>query len=110
MYEEVELNDEIITSLKEKHGDKLNSLDFEEQSVVFKRPSWAVYSRSLDQLTDDDASKSKAIRELVDACVVFPEKDKLKVLLDEYPGMAGTISKAIQKEAGLDLKKTARKL
>ena len=111
MFEPIELTEEIGNELREKYPGKLHRLNLiePEQTIIFKRPSWAVYSQSLDQLTDDDESKARAIKGLVDACVVFPSKDAMKELLDDYPGVAGTISKQIQAASGLDLKKTATK-
>ena len=108
-----ELTDEKVAELKAEHGDgKLHRLDLDQpaQGIVFKRPSLALYSATIDKLTDDEQSKARCLRDLVEGCVVFPEGKDLQAFIKEYPGAIGTIGRTIQQAAGMDAKKKATPL
>jgi hypothetical protein len=101
-----------IEELKIKHKVKeLFSIDLDDAgTVLIKKPSRAVWGRFVDALSDDDASKSRAITELVDSCVVDPEQAEFKTIVDEYPAIVQTIANTIKEVAGLSTKKKAVKL
>lgn len=105
------LSEDLVQELKAKHGDKLHVIDLDEAGeVVFKRPSNAVWSRFVDSLSDDDASKAKSIKDLVETCVVYPALADFRAIVEEFPGIVQTIAGEIKTVAGLSTKKKASKL
>lgn len=102
---------EQIDELKAKHGDKLHAVDFDdpvEATILFKRPSKAVWGRYVDNVSRDTESKTRLGTELVESCVVFPEEAELKQLLADAPGLVLSIVGAISDASGLVQKKPRR--
>ena len=100
--------DEQIEELKTKHGNKLYDLELDEPevTVVFTRPLKAAWDGFVDKLGRDEESRSKAMTSLAKACTVFPPQPELVSIIEEYPGVANTIARAIQETVGLDTKKS----
>ena len=103
--------EEQLAELRTQHSDRLHVVEFDdpvEATVVFKRPSRAVWGRFVDSVGRDSESRTRVGTELVESCVVFPERDELKRLLDDVPGLVLSITGAISDAAGLVQKKPRR--
>jgi len=107
----MKLTKEKIDELKEKYpGVKLwheqtDDDDEESASVVVRSPTGVVFRRFLDELTEDDAKRGKAMRKFVDACVVFPhpkeEAEEVKAIFDEHPGLVVTLAGKLRELGGM---------
>lgn len=106
----MELTEETIASLKQKHGDTLIAVNAPSGvQMVFKKPTKEVWARFQDGLSREKVSRSVALRCLGLDCVVVPSQQEAAALFDEFPGMPGTLSVKLAELAGqtedLDVKK-----
>lgn len=106
----MELTEEAIASLKQKHGESLVAAKTPTgEQMVFKKPSKEVWARFQDGLSRDKVSRSVALRCLALDCVVVPSQQEAAALFDAFPGMPGVLSNSIAELAGqsedLDVKK-----
>ena len=93
--------------LKQEHG-PVFCLETDVGDVVFKIPTRPVWDRYVDSITSDNAAQPS--RTLCQACVVMPSPAEFEAMLAARPGLAGTLTRLIRKEAGANDKAEAKKL
>jgi hypothetical protein len=92
------LDEKTVQDLKEKHGAELVSVE----GLVFRKPTRTEYDRWFDKMQVDKAQASKHARELASSCLVYPDQEAFKALIDRRPGLlATTIVNEITELAGL---------
>lgn len=106
----MELTDEKIAELKQKHGETLIAVNAPSGvQMVFKKPSKEAWARFQDGLSREKVSRSVALRVLALDCVTFPSQQDAAAVFDEFPGFPGTLSVKLAELAGqtedLDVKK-----
>lgn len=108
-----ELTDEKIYELKQKYG-KLYKTTLDTDQVVVWHPLSRSEHRRIAEETETITSMEKLILERQErsclACVVFPEPEIFKSLMEEYAGIAKSISDEIYDHSGFDVKKETEEL
>ena len=108
------VSEETLEALKAKHGNRLHQWIFEddegdEQAIVFRKASKAVWGRYVDSLASD-APRFATSQALVEGCVVFPEIKELRTLVDAEPSLVSAIERQISAVMGKGKKREAVKL
>ena len=92
------LSDETIQQLKAKHGEgNVYSTTFEHAGqIAFRRPTQFEFDRFIARVDDERAA---AVRDLVDACVLFPTGKEFSELSAQFPGLAFELGRRIREAA-----------
>lgn len=77
------LDDKTVEELKAKHGNEL----VEVAGLVFKRPDRSVFDRWFDQMQVDKSKSTMHARELATACLVYPDQQAFRAVIDARPGL-----------------------
>lgn len=95
------LDDKLIASLKEQHGDRIELVADEDLGieVVVRPPTDAEWDRFVAQGADE-SQRHHAPKALARACIVYPAGDELRDLLKKYPAFTVSITKEIVEMAG----------
>lgn len=110
MTEQAELSEAAIAALKQKHGDRLSSVEAPDGTTfIVQRPTKAIWTMFTNEVSKDGSDRATALERFVLDCVVHPERAAVKYLFDEYPAFAASLSGELSKMAGaadtLDVKK-----
>lgn len=92
-----------IEDLKAKHGEVASAKLKDGRLIVIKRPDFASYKRFTDKLTNDKVSKASAFEELVLSCVVEPDKEQARTILQDFPALTVSLASAAQELGGSDI-------
>ena len=65
----------------------LTLVETEKGDLLFKKPTRADYDRWVDKHTYDKSNASANARELAQSCLVYPNRDGLLSVLEEYPAI-----------------------
>lgn len=97
-----EPDDVEIAKLREEH-DRIQVLEVEDYCVIIAQPEYPrlVVKRFLDTLNSDKKRRPEAVAQVFRACVVWPDKDTLKGMIDEAPGLEQTFGGAAAEFLGL---------
>jgi hypothetical protein len=98
-----ELDPKTIEDLKAKHG-RVYQLtvplgDDEPRVFVFRAPKKPEYKRYRKEMFDEE-TRDVATEHLVRDVIVHPDKAGFNALLEEYPALAETIGKDVQRVMG----------
>lgn len=94
------IDEQTIQALKDKHGDKLSTVEFEEATIVLRRPSRAEFQR-FRALVTDEKKRLGAAEKLVRDIVVYPATwEQVDALFDDYPALEDQVSAEAVRMAG----------
>lgn len=68
----MELTQEVIDELKQKHGAALCAVEVGGQTLVFRKPTSAEWDRHVDTVRSDPKETSRSTRVLTNNCCVWP--------------------------------------
>jgi len=97
-----------IAELKQEHGD-VYSLTVGGSEFVVKAPGDGEWYRFLD-LSSEAKKRTRALRLLVESCLLHPSKDEFESLLAKRPAIAMTLGNKLCELAGLEEEATVKKL
>lgn len=83
------ISDEQLAELKDKHGDDMREVEDGDRTFILVKPERP--RGHLDRMAataGNDKKKLEASETLVKACVVHPDKDTMKAVLADEPGLA----------------------
>lgn len=92
-----------LEQLREKHGELAHATTPDGRMIAIARPKGPAFRRFTDKLTADKGSKHSAAEELVLGCVVLPDREQARSILDDYPALMLSLSAAAQELAGSDI-------
>lgn len=92
-----------LAELREKHGELAHASTPDGRLIAIARPKGAAFRRFTDKLTADKGSKHSAMEELVLGCVVHPDREQARSILDDYPALMLGLSASAQELAGADI-------
>lgn len=81
-------SDELVDELREKHGELRVVEDGPRAFVLAKPAQPRAHVERLTAMASNDKKKLEAVEGLVKACCVYPDKETLKRVLEDEPGMA----------------------
>jgi hypothetical protein len=82
-------SDDLLNELREKHGDDMREVEDQERMFVLVKPEKPYgYVDRFMTLAGNDKKRLESFTSLVKACCVYPDKETLKRVLDDEPGMA----------------------
>lgn len=90
-----------LEDLKAKHGEIVEVEDSGRVFVVAKAANPRATLQRFTSLAGTDAKKLEAFESLAKAAVVHPEKDTLKRVLDDEPGLVFTLGEKAGELLGL---------
>jgi hypothetical protein len=102
-----------ITDLKTKHGEiyVLEHPVYTDATVIGRRPTRLEYDRFITEAGDDRKNvKTKALENFVKRAIVHPERAKVEVLLDRYPGLVSGYGDKLLEIIAVDQRVEAKKL
>lgn len=91
-----------IEVLKTQHG-QLHLLELDDEAVVAKAPTRALWKRFRAQ-TQDETKRLIAAENLVRDCVVWPAKNELEAMWERKPGLIESFGSELLELAGLSNK------
>lgn len=101
----MELTEEIIAELKQKHGNHLSAVEVGGQVLVFRRPTRHEWDMHVDIVSADRKETSKSSRVLTNNCCVWPDKAAYEAALNEEPAaLTNSMMQAISDLVGGDAK------
>jgi hypothetical protein len=81
--------DEFLKELRDKHGPDIREVEDGARVFVLVKPERPrAHLDRMATLGSNEKKKVEAAEGLVKACCVWPDKDTLKKVLDDEPGMA----------------------
>lgn len=92
-----------LDKLEKEHGALASARTSDGRDIVIVRPKGSAFRRFTDKLTAEKGSKHSAAEELVLSCVVHPDRDQARSILDDYPALMLSLSAAAQELAGSDI-------
>lgn len=82
-------NDAQLGDLKAKHGDALVYVEDGERTFILAKPERPRgHLERMTTLSGNEKKRLEAAEGLVKTCCVWPDKDTLKSVLEDEPGMA----------------------
>ena len=83
-------SDAVMAELREKHGDDLREIVDGERVFVLAKPEGKVrgYVDRFVSTASNERKKLEATEQLVKACCVYPDKETMRRVLEDEPGMA----------------------
>ena len=91
-----------LDELQAKHGEDLRVVEDGDRLFVVARPEKPrVHVQRFTELGGNDKRKLEAFEGLARACCVYPDKDMLKRILDEEPGLAFELGNAAGELLGI---------
>lgn len=107
----MELTDEKIAELKQKHGKTLVAVEAPNgETVVVRRPTKEEWADFTDSVVRDKTSKHACMERYALQCIVMPERAAAAQLLAEYPAFTASLSVEINKLAGASDELSVKKL
>lgn len=97
-----------LDELAKKHGE-ISIYRTKHGTLALKSPGSADFQRFTDKLTGDKGSKYAAMREIVLACRVYPDREAALALLDKLPGIVLQAGNAINELAGTEYEAEVKK-
>ena len=95
--------------LRAKYGEnKLVEASAYDHTVVLRKPSQAQWTW-LRQISFDDKKKPFAAEELFKQCVVWPSREKVQAMLDEYPAIGDNFGNVLVDYLGMNEKARVKK-
>ena len=91
--------DDLLDRYRPEHKRVLGWLDEDYGPLVFRRPNRAEMKRFVAEVSDDNPDYQVAGDNLALACVLHPTSERLRVILDELPGLGMQTSAELQKLA-----------
>jgi hypothetical protein len=85
----------VIAEIREKHGDAIKAKRLKTGELVVVRKPGFEYQRATNRLGKRDAEVYDIQLHLVQQCTVYPGRDELGRLLDEYKGLVILLADAI---------------
>jgi hypothetical protein len=83
-------SDAAMAELREKHGDDLRIVEDGDRVFILAKPEGKLrgYVDRFVATASNERKRLEATEQLVKACCVFPEKDTLRSVLEDEPGLA----------------------
>jgi hypothetical protein len=107
----VELTEEKIAELKQRHGKTLISVECPGgETVVVRKPTKEEWADFTDSIVRDKTSKHACMERYALQCIVFPERGDAVKLLAEYPAFTASLAGEINKIAGAQDELSVKKL
>ena len=104
----MKLDPQIVAKLKAEHpGAELTQLASKGNIIVVKSPSDGAWGAFLDA---KEKVATRAYKQLLFDCLVWPSADELTSLLDRKPGLANVFGPKLMELAGVEEEATAKKL
>lgn len=108
------LTEEEIDALKERHGEGLQLQEWGDGDdlvqVVIRPPNSIEWKRFHDESASEKLMRSTVVQNFVDPCVIYPDKDAWKAILQKLPGARVQLSPVLQEMAGAGAVARAKKL
>ena len=82
----MELEQELIDSLKSKHGERLTAVSNEEATFIV-RPPTEVEFMAFQSMATKEGKRPQALRDLATVCIVWPDRNQAKEWFARYPGL-----------------------
>ena len=99
---EVDLNDEKVAELKQKHGPDLEMYKFPNDDVIVVKPPtpfvWKRFQRDL--ASEKEKDRTNAFEQLVLACLAEPGEAEAKALFQKYPAALVSLGEIVSKMGG----------
>lgn len=102
------MDEKKLDELRAEHG-RIAHVVVTGQMIVCRKPKAGEFQKFTDSVLGDKGSKTTSAKSFVLACVVYPEREAARQLLDEYPALTALFSSALQDLAGGDLEITVSK-
>jgi hypothetical protein len=80
-----------LDELKAKHGANLYTYASDDLDFAFRRPASAEYRKHQMQIATDRANTFDATEALIKACVVYPDREELDRILEDWPGLVNDL-------------------
>lgn len=93
------LTDQKRAELEAEH-ESIATVETPDGTLAFRRPKAAEYQRFTDKV--GGGKTSAGARELASVCIVYPDKDSAKAILEKYPAVPVTVAEALNRLAGGD--------
>lgn len=91
---------DVIDRVKGEHaGKELELVETEDVAVIIRPADPTAWQRYMDEIVDDD-KRSRASRNLVMHCVVYPERDDFLKLLQQLPALVAALFPACTQISG----------
>lgn len=82
-------SDELLNELREKHGDDMREVEDGPRTFILAKPERPrAHLERMTTLGANEKKRLEAAEGLVKACCVHPDKDTLKRVLEDEPGLA----------------------
>jgi len=95
-------SEELLKELREKHGDDLREVEDNGRSFILVKPEKPRgYVDRFVSTAGNDKKRLEACELLAKSCCVYPDKETLKLVFDDEPGMAFSLSEPATEMLGL---------
>lgn len=93
---------ELLAELKEKHGD-VREVEDGDRTFVLTKPEGKLraYVERFVSSAANEKKRLEACESLVKACCAYPDKDTLKRVLDDEPGLAMALAEPATELLGI---------
>lgn len=107
--DDMSIPDDQAAELRAKYGEnKLVAASAYGHTVVMRKPSQTQWTW-LRQISFDEKKKPFAAEELFKQCVVWPSREKVNAMLDEYPALGDNFGNVLVDYLGMNEKARVKK-
>lgn len=94
---------EFLAELRDKHGEDIREVEDGERSFILVKPEGKLrsYVERFISTASNEKKRLDACEGLVKACCVWPDKDTLKKVLDDEPGIAMALAEPATELLGI---------
>lgn len=86
-------SEELVKEFRDKHGDDMREVEDGERVFILVKPERPrVHLERMTQMASNDKKKLEAAEGIVKASCVYPDKETLKAVLADEPGMAFSLA------------------